>query len=128
MLFLLLLAPIAHAADTGSLECKAIYRTTDAQNHTTEKAADMGITFALGGTIKYEADLEGKHFSMMEEKGSSMLAQITTAPDYMKGVVSRAEPDSSGRINLTEVNGYTIYRMECHKLPQANPPRLDLGN
>jgi hypothetical protein len=128
MLFLLLLAPIVHAAETGSLECKAIYRATDAQNHTTEKTVGMDVSLARGGMIKYEADLEGKHFSLIEEKGSSMLAQITTAPDYTKGVVSRAEPDSSGRITLTEVDGFTIHRMECQKLPEVNPPRFGLGN
>jgi hypothetical protein len=128
MLLLSVLAATAvFAAETGSLECKAVYRKTDpATNRTVENVVDMPITFTANGTIKYEADLEGRAFILTEEKGSSLLGQITQAPDYTKGIVSRGGTDASGRFNLTDVNGFTVYRMECKKLPQVNPPKLGL--
>lgn len=128
MLLLSALAATATLAmETGTLECKAVYRKTDPKTgRTVENVVNMPITFAAGGTIKYEADLEGRAFSLMEEKGSSLLAQITQAPDYTKGIVSRGTTDSSNRFNLTDVDGFTVYRMECKKLPQVNPPKLDL--
>jgi hypothetical protein len=128
MLLLSVLAATAVlAADTGSLECKAVYRKTDPNtNKTVENVVNMPISFAAGGTIKYEADLEGRAFTLTEEKGTSLLGQITQGPDYTKGIVSRGTTDASDRFNLTDVDGFTIYRMECKKLPLVNPPKLDL--
>lgn len=128
---MLLLSVLATAAvlatETGSLECKAVYRKTDPNTgRTTENVVNMPINYAAGGVIKYEADLEGRAFSLMEEKGSSFLGQITQGPDYTKGVVSRGLTDESGRFNLTDVDGFTVYRMECKKLPKLNPPKLGL--
>lgn len=108
------------ATESGSLECKAVYRKTDPNTgRTVENVVPMPITYAKGGTIKYEADLEGRAFSLMEEKGSSLLGQITQGPDYTKGIVSRGATDSSDRFNLTDVDGFLVYRMECKKRPAA---------
>lgn len=128
MLLLSVLAATAvFAAETGTLECKAIYRKTDPNTgRSVENLVDMPITFAMGGMIKYEADLEGRAFTVTEEKGNSLLGQITQAPDYTKGIVSRGATDTLGRFTLSDVDGFTVYRLECKKLPQAKPPRLGL--
>jgi hypothetical protein len=83
-----------------------------------EKVVAMPMTFAMGKVVKYGADLEGKHFSLTEDRISeSLLAQITSAPDYTKGSVSRGRPDANGSFNLAEVDGATVHRMECKRLP-----------
>lgn len=127
MLILSVIAATFAFAETGTLECKAVYRKTDKNTgRTVENVVDMPVSFAVNGTVKYEADLEGRAFALTEEKGSSLLGQITQAPDYTKGIVSRGTTDSSDRFNLTDVDGFTVYRMECKKLPLVNPPKLDL--
>lgn len=127
LLLSVLTATAAFALETGTLECQAVYRKTDPNTgRSVENVVNMPITFAAGGMIKYEADLEGRAFSLVEEKGSSLLAQITQAPDYTKGIVSRGTLDNANRFNLSDVDGFTVYRLECKKLPQVNPPRLGL--
>lgn len=130
MLFLILATltagqPASVKMITGSLDCRAIYRTMDAAGKSIEESKEMAIVFAQGTAIKYEADLAGKFFSMIEERDSgSLLAQITTAPNYTKGSVARGLPDNQGKFNLTEVDGPTVHRMECSKLPEVKPQRL----
>ena len=106
MLFLLTIFTLSAQAEAPkpSLECRAIYRRTDVKtNRTTEQVVAMPVTFTMGNIIKYEADLQGRAFSLQEESGESLLAQITQAPDYTKGLVSRGAVDKNGSFNLSDV-------------------------
>jgi hypothetical protein len=108
-------ATAALAADSGSLDCKGIYRKTDPNTgRTVEHELALPVTYSAGGIVKYEGDLQGRAFSVIEEK-DSILAQITQAPDYTKGVVNRGVTDGSGRFNLSDVDGFLLYRLECKK-------------
>jgi hypothetical protein len=115
---------------TGSLECKAIYKTVELVNGKEkfiEDEAIMPITFAVGTLVKYELSLGGKHYSVDEDKKEqSLLAFITTAPDYTKGSVTRGNTDANGVFNFSTVDGFTVHRMECRRLPDVKPPRLGL--
>jgi hypothetical protein len=107
-----LIASIAQAAP--SVECKAIYRTLDEKRRSIEKEVPMPVVTTAGTLKKYSADLEGRHFSLIAEE-DTLLAQITVAPEYTKGIVSRGLFDKQGSFNLTDVIGPTIYRIECRQ-------------
>jgi hypothetical protein len=115
---------------TGSLECKAIYRSVETINGKEkfiDEEAPMPITFAQLNTVKYEVDLGKKYFSLTEDKlSNSLLANITAAPDYTKGSLTRGTTDDQGRFNLSTVDGVTVHRMECKRLPEVKPRRLGL--
>lgn len=115
ILFSVLLSVFSSTAfsATPQLRCQAIYRTLDEKNNTVERSTDLAPR-TIAGDVKHEADFEGKFFTLTEEKDSGdLFAQITTAPDYTKGLVVRGAADSKGRFTATEVVGYTIYRLEC---------------
>lgn len=97
-----------------TLDCTAIYRTVIGRN-SIEKAVEMPVTLELNGLVQYSIDFEGRHFSVSEEAGQSHLVQITQPPDYTIGMVLRASPDSSGRLHLAEVNGFTVHKIECRQ-------------
>jgi hypothetical protein len=131
-MWMILLFSLSVSAEmiTGSLECKAIYRSVEMINGK-EKFIDeealMPITFAQFNTVKYEVDLGKKYFSLTEDKlSNSLLANITTAPDYIKGSLTRGTTDDQGRFNLSTVDGVTVHRMECKRLPEVKPQRLGL--
>jgi len=116
-LSLLLPLLLAHAeAPQSQITCTAIYRTLDDKNNTVERKADVPVTKIVGDTLLHEAELEGKSFTLNEEKNGDLFAQITTGPDYTSGTVVRGVADSLGRFTATEVNGYTIYRLECARV------------
>jgi hypothetical protein len=105
------LAPLA-----VNMNCQAIYRTLDDALRTVEKRVALPLTRVLGGSAQYQADFEGKFFSITENlENGDLFAQITTAPDYTKGTVVRGSADSQGEFTATEVVGYTVYRMECKR-------------
>jgi hypothetical protein len=107
---------LAHAdAPKSQISCTAIYRTLDEKNNTVERSTDVPVKTVIGDTLKHEADFEGKFFTLTEEKNGDLFAQITTAPDYTRGTVVRGAADSLGRFTATEVNGPTIYRLECSR-------------
>lgn len=114
----------------GNLECKAIYKNVEYVNGKEkfiEDEAIMPATFAVGSIVKYELSMGGKHFSVDEDKKEeSILAFITTAPDYTKGSVTRGTTDKNGVFNFSTVDGFTVHRMECRRLPEVKPPRLGL--
>ena len=130
MILLALLAQISAQtalAGTGSLDCKAIFRTIDQSNgRTIEKIEPLKEVFNGADTFKYEVDLEGRAFSVLEQKDNSLLGQITQGPEYTKGVVNRGMPDTNGKFNLSDVNGFVVYRLECNKLLTVKPTRLKL--
>jgi hypothetical protein len=115
MPFLLLLPLLlAHAnAPRSQLSCSAVFRTLDEKNDTVERSTALPVKNGLGDSLKHEADFEGKRFSLTEEKNGDLFAQITSSPDYNRGIVVRGAPDSLGRFTATEVSGYTVYRLEC---------------
>ncbi len=100
-------------AASADISCKAIYRTLDEKNNTVER--EQALTpRTIAGDVKHEADFEGKFFSVLQDgKSGDLFAQITAAPDYLKGSVVRGALDSSGRFTSTEVVGPTIHRIEC---------------
>ncbi len=111
----ILLAAPASALTAPEVSCKAIFRTLDENNDTIEKVQSLAVTHVIGDIVKQEVELEGKYFSLTEEKGE-LFAQITTAPEYVKGSVVRGAADRQGRFTVTEVNGYTVHRLECRSL------------
>jgi hypothetical protein len=115
VLALVLGLPVHADAPKAQMACTAIYRTLDAKNNTIERSADVPVKTVIGDQLKHEADFEGHFFTMTEDHGD-FFAQITTAPDYTKGTVVRGGPDSLGRFTATEVDGPTIYRLECARL------------
>ena len=110
MLALALSATIAQAA---SLECKAIFRELDSKGKEIEETAAMPVTFSLNGAVKYERDMAGKYYSVNTNGGGTFLMQIVAAPDYVKGSVFRGAPDREGRLNLAEVDGTRVHKIEC---------------
>jgi hypothetical protein len=115
LLSALLSSSPAYSLGKAEMACKAIYRTLDEQNNTVERSFSLPVTRVIGDLVKHEADFEGKFFALTEEKGD-LFAQITTAPDYTKGTVVRGAADRQGRFTATEVNGYTVHRLECQRL------------
>ena len=100
----------------STYDCSAIYETIDANQKSIEEQAPMPKSFEDADSIRYEADLEGKSFSVVLDKASlDALIQITTAPDYTKGSVTHAHPDAQGRISLAEVNGVTVHKIVCFR-------------
>ena len=114
MLALLLLASPALAA-TSSLNCLAIYRTLDESHRGVEERQALKVSLRGGSANRHEAELRGRFFSVVEDQTGDLLLQITVAPDYTKGNVSRARPDSTGQASLSDVDGVTVYRLECRK-------------
>lgn len=105
---------LAHAdAPKSQITCTAIYRTLDEKNNTVERSTEVPVKNVLGESLKHEAGFEGKFFSVTEEKNGDLFAQITSGPDYTRGTVVRGSADSLGRFTATEVNGPTVYRLEC---------------
>ena len=111
----ILSSPSALALAKAEMSCKAIYRTLDEKNDSVERTLAIPVNHVIGDLVKHEADFEGKFFALSEENGD-LFAQITTAPDYTKGTVVRGAADRSGRFTATEVNGYTVHRLECLRL------------
>lgn len=111
-LIALLVSTSAFALTKAEMSCKAIYRTLDEKNDSVERTLNIPVTRVIGDLVKHEADFEGRFFTLSEEKGD-LFAQITVAPDYTKGTVVRGAADRSGRFTVTEVNGYTVHRLEC---------------
>lgn len=114
----------------GSLDCKAIYKNVEYINNKEkhiEEEAPLKVVFAAGSQVKYEVSLGGKYFSVDEDKSAnSLLAFITTAPDYTKGSVTRGNTDKNGVFNFSTVDGFTVHRLECRRQPDTNPTRLGL--
>jgi hypothetical protein len=110
----LLLSSFAFAAP--DLSCQAIYRTLDEAQRGIEEITDLKAVQVGAGASRYEADLRGKYFSVTADRDGDLLVQITTAPDYTKGSVSKGQLDSLGRYSLSEVDGVTVHRLECRKL------------
>lgn len=105
----------AFALAKAEMGCKAIYRTLDEKNNTIERVGELVVSRVIGDTVKQELDFEGRFFTLTEDQGD-LFAQITQAPDYTKGIVVRGAADRSGRFTATDVNGYTIHRLECQRL------------
>lgn len=134
MVLFLIASLVPHFASAeilvGSLECKAIYKTVEYINNKEkhiEEEAPLKVVFAAGSHVKYEVNLGGKYFSVDEDKAAgSLLAFITTAPDYIKGSVTRGTTDKNGVFNFSTVDGFTVHRMECRRQAETNPPRLGL--
>lgn len=111
----------------SNLDCVGIYRTVDpVTSQATEKRVPIPIIAVYPGVYVHAVDLEGKYLSVNEEDTGDLLAQITLAPDYQVGSVSRARPDSKGRYSLTEVNGLTVHRLECNQKINARTIRPGL--
>jgi hypothetical protein len=102
-------------APKSQISCIAIFRTLDRKNNTVERSADVPVRTVIGDALKHEAGFEGKFFRLTEEKNGDLFAQITSAPDFTRGTVARGAADSLGRFTVTEVNGPTIYRLECER-------------
>ncbi|MGZ3696375.1 MAG: hypothetical protein ACXVBL_19005 [Bdellovibrionota bacterium] len=116
MILTLILATLGIAsAQAPVLSCKAIYRTIDDNQKSIEENAPLKVAFSGAGATRYEAELEGKFFSVVADNAEDLLVQITTAPNYTKGSVSKGRLDSQGRYSLAEVNGATVHRLECRK-------------
>lgn len=113
MLLALLLSSFTFAA--SDLSCQAIYRTLDESQRSIEETVAMKVAQAGAGATRYEAELRGKYFSVTADRDGDLLVQITTAPDYTKGSVSKGRLDSLGRYSLSEVDGATVHRLECRK-------------
>lgn len=103
-------------AQPVSLNCRAIYRTLDDNQKSIEETSDLKLAFGGAGANRYETELQGKFFSVVADASNDLLVQITTAPNYTKGSVSKGQLDSNGRFSLAEVNGPTVHRLECRKL------------
>lgn len=115
MIFALLFTLTAFAdAPKAQMSCTAVYRTLDKNNDTVEKSQPLTAR-AYADQVKHETDFQGKFFVLSEDHGD-LFAQITTAPDYTKGTVVRGAADSLGRFNATEVDGFTVYRLECSRV------------
>jgi hypothetical protein len=123
MLISALSTPSALGLARAEMNCKAIFRTLDEKNDSVERVVAIPVTRVFGNLVKHETDFEGKFFSLSEENGD-LFAQITTEPstnakggnsEYSKGTVVRGAADRSGRFTATEVNGFTIHRLECIK-------------
>lgn len=114
----------------GSLDCKAIYKNVEYINNKEkhiEEEAPLKVVFAAGSHVKYEVSLGGKYFSVDEDKANnSLLAFITTAPEYTKGSVTRGNTDKNGVFNFSTVDGFMVHRLECRRQPETNPTRLGL--
>ncbi|MCO5142255.1 MAG: hypothetical protein M9962_04100 [Oligoflexia bacterium] len=112
---------------TGTLNCKAIHRTLDQNNRDVVQTKEIPIVLVAGNMVRYQVDLEGKSFSILEDVVSGeLLAQLTLAPDYTKGSVVRGSVDATGRFNLSEVDGTILHKMECKKISPTNQPKIDL--
>lgn len=94
------------------LECKAIYRTVDATDRLVENNVPMPMVEQAGTFKRFSVDHQGRHYSVGFE-GDTALVQIVKPPNYTHGLVMRAAPDAQGRLNLAEVEGYTVYKIEC---------------
>lgn len=99
------------AKASEALSCRAIFRTIIG-NQSVERSTEMPITLRLSGVSHHSIDFEGRHFFVAEE-GHTHLVQIVQPPHYTKGLVMRANPDHAGRLNLSEVDGNTLYKIEC---------------
>lgn len=104
----------AVAIAAPDLECKAIYRTVDANDRLVEKVVQMPVVEQFTGYKRYSADHEGRHYTVGNE-GETALVQIVKPPHYTHGLVMRAAPDAQGRLNLAEVEGRTVYKIECNR-------------
>lgn len=114
----LVLASLGIAAfQPSELNCRAIYRTLDENQKGTEESVELKVAFAGAGATRFEAELQGKFFSVVEDKSSDLLVQITAAPNYTNGVVSKGRLDGQGRYSLSQVNGVTVHRLECRTIP-----------
>jgi hypothetical protein len=117
LLFLFLASTAQAEAPKPQVACKAVYRTLDYKNNTLEKSVDMPVTVALADQIKHQANLEGKTFLLTEELSSAdLFGQIITSLDPAKGTTGRGASDSLGRFSVAEVNGISVYRLECSRI------------
>ncbi|MBX3041144.1 MAG: hypothetical protein KF789_10615 [Bdellovibrionaceae bacterium] len=112
--FLTLTFAAAAAVATPDISCKAIYRTVE-NDRLIETVAAMPLADRTPGHERFSVDHEGRHFSVLLEGTTSALVQIVQPPNYTQGLVMRASPDAQGRLNLAEVLGYTVYKIECLK-------------
>jgi hypothetical protein len=116
MLLTLLLSSFGFAsAQAPTLSCTAIYRTIDDHQKSIEENTPLKAAFKGAAATRYEAELRGKFFSVIADVSADLLVQITFAPDYTKGLVSKGQLDSFGNYSLSEVDGATVYRLECRK-------------
>ena len=111
LLSLALFSPPGLAAK-AQVSCTAVYRTLDGRNNTVERTAGVPVKAALGEQVKHELAFQGRTFLLTEDRGD-LFAQIVIPSDLARGVTLRGSPDSNGRFTLAEVDGFTVYRLEC---------------
>lgn len=119
MFLALFFSTIGFSATTfnpATLSCQAIYRTMDDAQRSIEETAQLKVADSGAGGARYEAELRGKYFSVTADRDGDLLVQITTAPDYTRGSVSKGQLDTLGRYSLSEVDGVTVHRLECRKI------------
>lgn len=112
-LFLLPFATFASAGSKPQVSCTAVYRTLDAHDDTVERSRPLALKAVIGDQLRHEAELEGRRFTLTEERSGDLFGQITRATDNPQGSTARGALDSLGRFTLAEVAGFTVYRLEC---------------
>lgn len=110
MILPLLLSASSLAAP--QFECVASFRTLDKNHKSIEERVPMAVAFDNATLTKYEAELRGKFFMLLDESGR-LLASITAAPEYTKGSVVRGKAGDDGAFRLSEVDGPTVHQIEC---------------
>jgi hypothetical protein len=97
------------------ITCLATYLSKNLEtNEQIRKSEKFILEMDTGANSKYSAELEGKMFYLdLDKSVNDYIMTIVTGPDYTQGVISKARPNSDGRLTLSEVNGHTVYRMDC---------------
>ncbi len=112
--FLSLLPSSQAEGPKGQVACTATYRTLDGKDNTVERFADIPVKVVLGEQVKHIVDFQGRTFTVTEERGD-LFAQIIAPTDLPRGVTSRGTLDGKGQFHLAQVEGVTVYRIECNR-------------
>lgn len=105
----------ASTALADGLECRAIFRSVDQNGRVIEMIESIPVLQRFGVMTQYAIDHQGRHFHVSDDGGQTYLVQIVQPPDYTRGIVTRAAPDARGTLNVAEVNGHDVYKVECKK-------------
>jgi hypothetical protein len=116
---------LAAMAEVGDISCVAKQFTVGASELRDYVEKPLVLESKVGTSVRYGVDIGGRYYSLVGDTAGTGDFLLTQAwgPEYTFGINSRASFNSTGHLQMSQVEQDKVFRLECARVTSTSFPK-----